>query len=118
MLVIFHRNLMARPCLMRACIFKHVYFVYTEAATEKVFQNICSFFPGATFLQFSRSVYLFVEQTCFFPGESICSSNRHVFPGGSILFSSNRHEFLRRVYRTNMSFQEKKTILCSSNRPY
>ena len=29
-------------------------------------KNICSFFPEATFLQFSRRVDLFVEQTCFF----------------------------------------------------
>ena len=40
----------------------------TEAVTDTktVFQNICSFFPGATCLQFFKSVYLFVEQTCFF----------------------------------------------------
>ena len=39
----------------------------TEAVTDTktVFQNICSFFPRATFLQFFKSVYLFVEQTCF-----------------------------------------------------
>ena len=29
-------------------------------------KQICSLFPGATFLQFSRRVYLFIEQTCFF----------------------------------------------------
>ena len=54
----------------------------SEAATETVFQNICYFFPGATFLQFSRRVYLFVEQTCFFPGGSIYSSNRQTFQEG------------------------------------
>ena len=42
------------------------------------------FFQDATFLQFSRSVYLSVEQICFFQEGLLCSSNRHVF-------SSNRY---------------------------
>ena len=65
------------------------------AATKMVFLNICSFFPRATFLQFSRRVYLFVEQTCFFQEglSSICSSNN--FPGAPI-FSSNRYLFSRK----------------------
>ena len=37
------------------------------------------------------------------------------FPGASI-FSSNRHEFSRRVIRKDMFFQE--GSVCSSNRPY
>ena len=49
-----------------------------------------------------RRVYLFVEQTLFLPEASICSLNRH--------------KFSRRVYRTDMSFQEGST--CSSNRPF
>ena len=53
--------------------------ISTEAATETGFQNICSFFPGEIILQFSRRVYLFVEQTCFFPEGFICYSNRHEF---------------------------------------
>ena len=75
-------------------------FKSSEAATKAVF--ICSFFAGVTFLQFSRRVYLFVKQTCFFPGGSICSSNRH--------------RFSRRVYRTDMFFQG--GPICSLNRPY
>ena len=53
---------------------------------------ICSFFPGATFFQFSKRVYLFVKQTYFFSGGSICSSNRHVFSRRVyITCSTNRH---------------------------
>ena len=71
------------------------YYHITEAATETVFQSICSFFPGATFSQFSR----FVKQTCFFPGGSICSSNRPyyliekilIFPETLIIFSPRTH---------------------------
>ena len=46
--------------------------LHTEAATETVFENICSFFPGATFYNF--------------PGGSICSSNRHEFSRRVYLF--------------------------------
>ena len=74
----------------------------SKAATETVFQNICSFFPRTTLLQFSRMVYLFVEQTCFSRRVYICSSNRH--------------KFSKRVYRTDMFFQG--GFICSSNRPY
>ena len=49
--------------------------IVREAATEMVYQNIWE----STLLQFSRRVYLFIEQTCFFPGGSICLSKRHVF---------------------------------------
>ena len=38
------------------------------------------------------------------------------FPGGSIICSSNRHEFSRRAYRKDMFFQ--RGSICSSNRPY
>ena len=79
------------------------YFFYTPICqwfseqppmTKTVFQIICVlFYPRATFSQFSRGgficssnryefsrrVYLFVEQICFFPGGSILYSNRHQF---------------------------------------
>ena len=50
-----------------------------EAATETVFQNICSFLPGQQpFYKFSRMVHLFFEQTFLsqrtdtnFPGNPI-----------------------------------------------
>ena len=80
----------------------------TEAATDG-FQNNCSLFPGATFLQFSsicssnrhvfsrkvyyvlpRKAYMFFEQTRIFQ-EGL--SNRHVFQGGSIC-SLNRPYYL------------------------
>ena len=54
----------------------------TEAATETVFKNICSFFPGATYN---------------FPGGPFVPRTDMNFPGGSIC-SSNRHEFSRKVY--------------------
>ena len=83
----------------------------SEAATETVFQNICSFLPGATILQFSRRLYLSVEQTCFFQkGLSICQRDMF-FPGESIILcSSNRHKFSRRVCRTDND------LIISSNR--
>ena len=65
--------------------------INSEAATETVFENICSFFPGATFLKFSRRVHLFLEQTWIFQEGLLCSSNRH--------------EFFRRAYRKDMFFQ-------------
>ena len=80
----------------------------TVTDTKTVFQNICSFFPGATCLQFFKSVYLFVEQTCFFPGDAICSSNRH--------------KFSRKIYRTKCFFPggsisvRQTDIIISSNR--
>ena len=90
------------------------------------FSKYMFFFPRSNL--FTRRVYLFVEQTCFFPGGSICSSNRHVlsrkvyvlrtnmfFPGRSIC-SSNRHKFSWRFYRTDMFFQG--VSICSLNRPY
>ena len=55
----------------------------TEAVTDTktVFQNICSFFPGATCLQFFKSVYLFVEQTCFFQEMLYVLQTDTNFPG-------------------------------------
>ena len=56
------------------------------------FSNYLFFFSGATFFQFSKRVYLLVEQIYFFPGGSICSSNRHVFSRRVyITCSTNRH---------------------------
>ena len=76
----------------------------TEAVTDTktVFQNICSFFPGATFLQFFKSVYLFVEQTCF-------SRRCYMFFEQTQIFQedlSNKMFFSRTVY------------VCLSNRHY
>ena len=62
-------------------------YLLTEAATETIFQNICYFFQEQPFYN---------------------------FPGGSICTSNHRHKFSRRVYRTDMFFQE--GSICSSNR--
>ena len=70
---------------------------HSEAATETDFQNIYIFCcPGATFLQFSRRVYMFFEQTRIFQ-EGL--SNRHVFlrgggGGGGGVYLSNRPYYL------------------------
>ena len=79
-----------------------------------------------------QEIYLFVKQTSFFPGSSICSSNRHVFfqevlsvrqtdiffPGGSI-FSLNGHDFSRRVYLfVEQTFYLHRTDINLSRNPY
>ena len=75
---------------------------FSEAATETVFQNICSFF--------SRSnLFIIFQEGPFVPRTDMN------FPGGSIC-SSDRHEFSRRVYRKDMFFQG--GSICSSNTPY
>ena len=51
------------------------------------------FFPEATFLQFSRRVYLFIEQTCFFQRIYLFVEQTRIFQG-----LSNRYVFSRRVY--------------------
>ena len=86
--------------------------VIPKAAIKTVFQNICFFFPGPIFLQFSRRVNLFVEQTCFFPVGSIYSSNRHVFPSYGLYYVLQTDKLSRRVYQTDMFYQE--GSICSS----
>ena len=65
-----------------------------RSSHRTVFQNICFFFPGATFLQFSRRVYLFVEQTCFSSRISMFFEQTRNFQEGL----SNRRVFSRRAY--------------------
>ena len=77
------------------------------------FSKYLFFFPGATFLQFSRRVYLFVGQTCFFQEGLSVRRTDMFFPGGSIC-SLNGHKFSRRVYQTDMFFEE--GSIRSSNR--
>ena len=81
---------------------KNLLVQYSEAATETVFENICFFLSRSNlFIIFQEGP--FVRRTDMnFPGESICSSNRH--------------EFSRRAYRKDMFFQG--GSICSSNRPY
>ena len=77
----------------------------TEAVTDTntVFQNICSFFPGATFLQFSRV--------------SICLSNRHVFPGDAIyMFFEQTQIFQEDLW--NKMFFSRTVYVCLSSRHY
>ena len=68
-------------CLVRVSLFASL---YSEAATETVFENICSFF--------SRSnLFIIFQEGSFVPRTDVN------FPGGFIC-SVNRHEFSRRVY--------------------
>ena len=56
----------------------------TEAAAETIFENICSFLPGAPFSVF----FICVHRTAAnFPGRFVCSPNRYKFPGGLGLFT-------------------------------
>ena len=77
----------------------------TEAVTDTkiVFQNICSFFPGATRVSFYN-----------FSRVSICLSNRHVFPGDAIC-SSNRHKFSRKIYQTKCFFPGRSISVCQTD---
>ena len=68
---------------------------------QTVFENICSFFPGATFLWFSKRVHLFLEQTWIFQEVPSVRRTDMNFPRGSIC-SSNRHKFSRRAYRKDI----------------
>ena len=47
-------------------------YIEAEAASETIFSNICSFFPGAMFYT------NFIEHTNF-PGGPVCSSNTYYF---------------------------------------
>ena len=75
-----------------------------RAATETVFQNICSFIPGATF-------FIIFQEGIFVPRTEMN------FQRGSIC-SSKRHEFSRRVYyvlQTDTNFPggfSEKTCFC------
>ena len=83
----------------------------SEGATETVFKNICSFFPGATFLWFSRRVHLFLEQTWIFQ-ESLSVRRTHTnFPGASIL-SPIRYSFSRKPYLILKHIQFSRRPLC------
>lgn len=51
----------------------------SEAATKAIFWDICSFLPGAFFLNFSRRLHMFTEQILNFPGGDVCSPNKYYF---------------------------------------
>ena len=60
---------------------------FPVAATEMVFSNICSFFPGKTFiLIFQVALSVHRTHTNFPGGRSVCSSNRCYFSRKPCLF--------------------------------
>ena len=80
--------------------------MYT-AANKTVFQNIYSFFPGATFFQFSNIPFFqfsifcssisMVEHTCFFPGGVYVLRTDTNFPGGSIC-QTDLYSLIEQIY--------------------
>ena len=57
-----------------------------EAATETIFKKICSFLSGASFLNFSRRLYVFTQQIPFFQEHILCVHRTDTdFPGAPIL---------------------------------
>ena len=78
---------------------RHVGFVsevshYRSSHRDSFSKYQCSFFPGATFLQFSRRVYLFAEQTFFSRRLYMFFEQTQIFQEGL----SKRRVFSRRVY--------------------
>ena len=47
-----------------------------EAATEIIFENICSFLPGAPFSGFFQEALCVHQTDANFPGRFVCSLNR------------------------------------------
>ena len=50
-----------------------------KAATETIFSNICSFFPGVTFILFFQEALSVYQTHTNFPGGNISSSNTCCF---------------------------------------
>ena len=83
-----------------------------EAATETIFENICSFLPGALFSKFFMRLYVFTEQiTIFqegmsvrwtdtnFPGAHLCVHRTDTdFPGAPILAIEQVPIFLEHAF--------------------
>ena len=80
----------------------------TEAATETIFENICSFLPGAPFSRLLQKALCVYQTDTNFPGAVFCSSNRFQFPRkpfsarrtdnnflGRCICSPNRYQFSR-----------------------
>ena len=65
--------------------------------TVKSSRNIYSFISRSNLFYNFPGVYLFVKQTCFIPGGSICSLKRHKFSNTQEGLS-NRHVFSKRIY--------------------
>ena len=54
----------------------------TEAATETIFENICSFLPGASFSGFFREALCVYRTDTNFPGAHLCVHRTDTdFPG-------------------------------------
>ena len=67
----------------------------SEAATETIFENICSFLPGAPFSVFSRRLYVFTEQMPIFQEPSLCVHRTDTDFPGAPFYLPNRYQFSR-----------------------
>ena len=93
-----------------------IFFIFKDIRCHKNstqrdgFSKYVLFFPGATFLQFSRRVYLFVEQTRFSRRVYLFVEQILIFPGNPYLvlehirifqeplFSNKQYSFFRKLY--------------------
>ena len=74
---------------------KILVWLRSEAATETIFENICSFLPGASF---SELFYVFTEQILIFQEDIFFRRTDRNFPGD--VFSARRtdNNFSRKVF--------------------
>ena len=89
-----------------------IYNMLSEAATETIFENICSFLPGAPFSGVFQEALCVHRTDANFPGRFVCSPNRYkfsrrmwsvhrtdtTFPGALFMCSPNRYRFSRTTF--------------------
>ena len=87
-------------------------YIVSEAATETIFENICSFLPGTPFPVFFQEALCNHRTDVNFPGRFVCSPNRYkfsrrtwsvhrtdtIFLGALFMCSSNRYRFSRSTF--------------------
>ena len=59
------------------CLINKYSHTGSEAATETIFENICSFLPGAPFSGVFKEALCVHQTDANFPGRSVCSPNRY-----------------------------------------
>ena len=79
------------PSLCMEWLYPFAYNI-SEAATETIFENICSFLSGAPFSGFFQEALCVHRTDANFPGRFVCSLNRY--------------KFSRRTWSSSPIFQE------------
>ena len=88
------------------------YLGFSEAASETIFENICSFLPGAPFSGFFQEALfvhltdanfpgrrgLFTEQIPFFQEASLCVHRADTNFPGALFWLPNRYRFSRNTF--------------------